>query len=206
MHDGIRMPPLRRNHVLDEHLALRNRAVGHLLRADADPEAALVGESHRRRLAIHGGTRRRRRGRERVDVGRNPRRRRLHRGDRDDALYKRRPGNRGRTREQLAVAMRDEDGRADVVDDHRAARSPQLLRDGVVRHRLVQRRHGLGNLWIVDVALRLGGDFLEGRRLHVKEAVHERLVRIPSLSRTVDDVHLVAGFEKTRHPSARRLP
>src|SRR6185312_9702268 len=54
-HDGIGMLLLRRDHVLDEELALRDLPVGHLLALHVEPEAALVGELHRERIAIAVG-------------------------------------------------------------------------------------------------------------------------------------------------------
>src|SRR5262249_7763593 len=54
-HDRIAMAALGRDHVLHEHLAQRDLAVGHLLALDSDPEAALVGDFDRGRFTIRMG-------------------------------------------------------------------------------------------------------------------------------------------------------
>src|SRR6516164_7702987 len=54
-HHRIRVAWLGRDHVLDEHLAERDRSVRHRLALDADPETALIGEFERRRFPVGMG-------------------------------------------------------------------------------------------------------------------------------------------------------
>jgi len=101
--------------------------------------------------------------------------------------------------------VRHEHRRTDIIEQRRATASPQLPRDGVVRHRLVHRRDHLRDVRIVHALLQLARDLLECRRLPVEQAVYERLERIASLSRPIDDVDRVALGDELGHPAAAAI-
>ena len=172
-HDGQRMALLRRNHVLHEHLAPGDGAVGHLLALDADPEAALIGQLQPVDSRLGCGSRQQLRsgrspGKVRSSHGQEPAGKDCRasrsaslvavvdtvegsargRRDCDDSFDQGRTRLRGDPREHRSVAVGHQDRRTDIVEQHRAARAPDVLRDGVVRHRLAHGRDGLRDSWI----------------------------------------------------------
>src|SRR6185312_15506301 len=115
----------------------------------------------------------------------------------------------GHARENNSIPVRDENCRTDVVEQHGAASSPDILCLRIISHRLSHSGDVLRDSRVVGISgtrpLWPGDGLrhtLENRRFPIEQSVNKRLVRIAPLTRPVDDVHLVALLEEERRPAA----
>jgi hypothetical protein len=105
-------------------------------------------------------------------------------------------------REVGAVALRDQDGGADLIQQLGAARAPDILRERIIAHRLTHGGDDLRDGWIVRIGYAHARDAFEGGGLRIKIAVHPGMIGIAALAGAIQHVNLVALFQQQRGPAA----